>query len=300
LLFDGLNSIGDLTIGNFDNQNNFDFAHVDLDNDELSIWVNNGSQSFTQDRIAFSFDSPRAFDMHDLDGDGDDDFAAVSNDGDMVAWMENMGNDIFETHILVTNYEEAYAVQINDLDDDGDFDIIAVSDLDDRITWWKNDGSGNFTIMQIATNLNGPRDFWIEDFDGDGDKDIAVICFWLFSKSGFTGAQWLQNDGNENFTRIEIEDDIRAGRSIRGADLNGDSLVDLVISSYLYTGSELNMAINTGTGFYDVSIDDLLCEDFELVDFDNDGDTDILAIDFSLDSLYFYENTEAYSFKNIR
>lgn len=297
LLYSGLVNISDLAIGNFDNQNNLDFVHGDLGTDELSIWLNNGAQSFTQNRIAFSFDSPRAFDMQDLDGDGDDDFAAVSNDGDMVAWMENVGDDNFLTHILVTNYEESYAVRINDLDDDGDFDIIAASDLDDRVTWWKNDGFGNFVQIQIATNLNGPRDFWIEDFDGDGDKDIAVICYWLFSKSGITGAQLLTNDGNENFTISQIEDDIRAGRCIRAADLNGDSLVDLVISAYLYTGSELHLAINTGSGFSVMDIDDLLSEDIEVVDFDGDQDIDILALDFANDSLYLYENTGSLQFQ---
>jgi hypothetical protein len=290
LIYNELNSIGDLAIGNFDNQNNLDFVHTDLGEDGLSVWINNGSQTFTQDMLAFSFDSPRAFDMQDLDGDGDQDMAAVSNDGDMVAWMENLGKDIFETHILLTNYEEPHAVRINDLDDDGDFDIIATSNDDDLVTWWQNDGLGNFTVSQIATNLNGPRGFWIEDFDGDGDKDIAVVCFWLFNKVGTTGAQLLQNDGNENFTVVEIEDDVRAGATMRGADMNGDTLVDVVISSYLYTQSKLRIAVNNGSGFGITTVDDLLCEDFEVVDFDGDQDQDILAIDFSLDSLYFYEN----------
>jgi hypothetical protein len=290
LLYNGLISITDLAIGDFDVQNNLDFAHIDLGSDELSTWVNNGNQSFTQNRLAFSFDSPRAFDMQDIDGDGDQDLATVSNDGDMVAWMENVGNDNFETHILATNYEEPYSVRINDLDDDGDFDIVACSNNDDRVTWWRNDGPGNFVMIQIATNLNGPRDFWIEDFDNDGDKDIAVICYWIFNKIGNTGAQWLKNDGNENFTRFEIQDDVRAGRSMRGADMNGDTLIDVVISSYFYTASKLRIAVNNGNGFGIATVGDLLCEDFEIVDFDGDQDNDILAIDFVLDSLYYYEN----------
>ena len=291
LIYSNLDAISDLVIGNFDNQNNMDFVHTDKWLDEMSIWTNNGSQVFTQDRIAFSFDSPRAFDMNDLDGDGDQDLAVVSNDGDMVAWMENTGNDVFKTHVLLTNYEEPYVVRINDLDDDGDFDIVAASNDDDRVTWWKNDGSGNFTMTHVSTNLNGPRDLWIEDFDQDGDKDIAVMCYWLYNKIGYTGAQWLKNDGNENFTRFEIDDDARSGRSMRGGHMNNDTLIDLVMSSYYYTGSKLRIAVNNGNGFSISTIGDLLCEDFEICDYDGDQDNDILAIDFSLDSLYFYENT---------
>ncbi|MCF8371540.1 MAG: T9SS type A sorting domain-containing protein [Bacteroidales bacterium] len=296
LIYDGLSMISDLAIGNFDNQNHKDFVHTDKGYDLLSVWTNNGSETFTQNQLAFSFDSPRAFDMKDLDGDGDQDIAAVSNDGDLVAWMENLGNDVFETHILLSNYEEPYVVRINDLDDDGDYDIVAASNDDDRVTWWQNDGAGNFTMSHITTNINAPRDLWIEDFDGDGDKDIAVICYWLSSQSGNTGAQWLKNDGNENFTLLEIDEDVRAGRSMQGADMNGDSLVDVVISSYYYISSKLRIAANNGNGFGIVPLGDLNCEEFEIVDFDGDNDNDILAVDFSLDSIYFYENLGNWQF----
>jgi hypothetical protein len=296
LISNSLTSVSDLAIGNFDNQDNLDFIHCNKSADEISVWTNDGSQNFTEEKLAFSFDSPRAFDMQDLDGDGDQDLAAVSNDGDMVAWMENTGDDIFKTHILITNYEEPYVVRINDLDDDGDFDIIAASNDDDRVSWWENDGSGNFTLQHITTNVNGPRDLWIEDYDGDGDKDIAVICYWLYNIIGNTGAQWLKNDGNENFTLHEIDEDVRAGRSMRGADMNGDNLIDIVMSSYYYTGSKLRIAVNTGSGFGIATVDNLLCEDFEICDFDGDQDNDILAIDFSLDSLYFYENIGSWQF----
>ena len=296
LIYDELNMISDVSIGNFDNQNNMDFMHTDKGNDQLSIWINDGSQNFTQNIESISFDSPRAFDMQDLDGDGDQDMAAVSNDGDMVVWFENVGDDNFEQHVLITHYEEPYVVRINDLDDDGDNDIIAASNDDDRVTWWQNDGSGNFTMAHLTTSVNGPRDIWIEDFDGDGDKDVAVICYWLYYVSGNTGLQLLKNDGNENFTLHEIEEDIRSGSGMRGADMNGDSITDLVISSAPYTGSELVIAVNGGTGFGIIDIDDLLCQDFEIVDFDGDQDNDILAIDYSLDSLYFYENLGSWQF----
>lgn len=291
LLFNGLNSVSDLAVADFDEQNHVDFIHIDQYDRSLSLWWNNGSEQFTEEKLAFSFDSPRAFDMGDLDGDGDQDFAGVSNDGDRVGWFENVGNDDFKTHILIENYEEPYVVKIDDLDQDGDMDIIAASDFDDRVTWWENDGSGSFTLAHISTNINAPRDLWIDDFDQDGDKDVAVVGYWLYSQSGNSGVWWFKNDGNENFTIHEIDEDIRAGRSVRGADMNGDSIVDLVISSYYYTNSTLRIATGTGTGFGIVNIDDVQCEDFELVDFDADNDLDILAIDFAEDSLYFYENT---------
>ncbi len=296
LINNELNTISDIAAGNFDNQNHNDFVHVDRGNAELSTWINDGSENFTKDTLSYYFPSPKAFDMQDLDGDGDQDVAAVSNGGDMVVWFENLGNEEFKTHSLISNFEEPYCVKINDLDDDGDYDIIAASDDDDKMIWWKNDGSGNFTQIDISTNLNGPRDFWIEDFDQDGDKDIAVICYWLFTQSGNTGAQWLVNDGNENFTLYEIDEDIRAGRSMRGADMNNNNYVDIVISTYYYTNSKLRIAVNYGSAFNVIDIDDVQCEDFEISDFDGDGDNDIIAVDFSLDSLYFYENTGSFQF----
>ena len=296
LIYDELNYIYDIAIGNFDNQNHKDFVHIDYYDALLSVWTNDGNQSFTQDVLSVKFDSPRAFEMKDLDGDGDQDVAAASNVGDRIVWFENKGDDIFKEHELISNYEEPYVVRINDLDDDGDMDIISASSDDDRVTWWQNDGWGNFTMAHLSTSVNDPRDIWIEDYDGDGDKDVAVICFWLYTQSGNTGAQWLENDGSENFTLHEIEEDVRAGRSMRGADMNGDSLVDIVISSYYYTSSTLKIASNTGNGFGIEHIDNVLCEDFEVCDFDGDQDIDILAVDDYLDSLYFYENLGNWQF----
>jgi hypothetical protein len=289
-IYDELNQVSGIAIGNFDNQLNMDFAHIDQNEDLVSLWVNNGSQIFIQEKLAYSFNSPRAYDMKDLDGDGDNDFAGVSNDGDLIAWFENKGDDSFQTHTLITNYEEPYVVKIADLDMDGDNDIIAASDSDDRISWWKNDGSGNFTMTHISTNINGPRDLWIEDFDMDGDMDVACVGYASPFSSGNLGAWWFKNDGQQNFTMLSINTSMDGGRSMRGADMNGDTLVDLVISNYYY-GDNLYLALNNGNGFNIISIATLKCEDLELVDFDGDNDMDILAIDFDEDSLYFYENT---------
>lgn len=295
-IYDELNYVSGIAIGDFDGQTDLDFAHIDYYNSQLSTWVNDGSQNFAQQNLAFKFDSPRGFDMKDIDGDGDKDVAAASNDGDFIAWFENKGGDIFQEHELITNYEEPYAVKIVDLDEDGDNDIIAASNDDDRITWFKNDGSNNFTTIHISTAINGPRDFWVEDFDTDGDLDIAVIGYATPFSSGNTGAWWYKNDGSENFTMLEISDNIEGGRSMRAGDINGDTLIDLVISSYYY-GDEMFIAVNNGNGFNTISVATIKCEDFELVDFDNDNDLDILAVDFDEDSLYFYENEGAYQFE---
>ena len=290
LIFNGLNLISDIAVGDFDNQTHKDLAHLDQFDDLLSVWINNGSQSFTQTKLAFSFITPRAFDMEDLDGDGDQDFAAASNDGDMIAWFENKGDETFETHVLIENYEEPYVTKIVDLDQDGDKDIIAASDMDDKVTWWENNGSGDFTIHHITTNLNKPRDLWVEDFDQDGDLDVAAIGYATPTSSGNLGLWWFQNDGFQNFTGITINSAIDGGRSIRGADMNGDSLIDLVVSTYYY-GTSILVAVNNGTGFNTTSVATVRCEDFELIDFDGDNDNDIIAVDFNEDSLYFYENT---------
>ncbi len=297
LIGEDLVGVSGLAIGDLDQTGNLDFVLIDGSADKLAVYLNDGNQQFTENALAFSFDSPRAFDMGDLDGDGDQDVAAVSNDGDMVAWMENMGNDIFKTHILLTNYEEPYMVRLADLDQDGDLDIIAASDYDDRITWWKNDGFGNFTLIHISTNINGPRDFWITDVDNDGDLDIAVMCYWLYTQSGNTGAQLLINDGNENFSISPISASFRAGSSIRSADFNGDGQMDFALSAYYYTSSQLKIAANFGGAFSLVTLDNIQIQSMEIIDWDDDNDPDILAIDFFNDSLYFYENLGNWQFE---
>jgi hypothetical protein len=248
-----------------------------------------GSQTFTQNILAESFDSPRYFDMGDLTGDGLNDFVAVSNGNNIVAWFENLGNNVFSQHNLHTNYTAPYQILIEDLNGDGHLDIICGSNGLNRIDWWENDGNGNFIQQTITTNHRMVRNFVVKDFNLDGHLDVAVQGYSTSTTTGNKGVYIYYNNGSQSFSSQLIDNTRLGGRTIRAADMNNNNRVDLVYSHYVF-GDDLMIGVNTPSGFYTTKIDDISCEEFELCDFNQDGFMDILVVDFNTDTLYFYQN----------
>ncbi len=152
-----------------------------------------------------------------------------------------------------------------------------------------------FTPHDIETNLPGPASVDLMDVDSDGDLDIIFAGSTVHTTAGtFQGALegaahrlgWYENvDGYGQFSRFHlISDEIIAIEAAQAADIDGDGLQDLVISSRddCCDGTISWLRNVDGTGSFESqrfiarsTVSNPV--PVVLADFDNDGDVDLIT-----------------------
>ncbi len=232
----------------------------------------------------------------DLDGDGDIDVLSASEGDNKIAWYENLdGLGTFSNqHIITDNLYGTRDVIAADIDGDGDMDVLATSLGDDIVVWFENlDGLGNFGEQIIITNLtNGVVFIYSSDIDNDGDMDVL-------SASAFDDKiAWYENlDGLGDFgVQQVINENANDVRSVYTADLDGDGDLDVICpSSSVGIGYPTWYENLDGLGNFGPEIEitqDTLGGSFTIAaDFDNDGDMDVVNLEFGGNTIAWFENT---------
>jgi len=250
----------------------------------------------------------------DFDNDGFVDLY-ISNFGPKVL-MHNNGDGTFSDVTAVAGVadgdEFGAGVTFLDIDNDGNLDLFVGNYLDfdfkrhDELapksipyppgprdfrptpdSLFYNNGDGTFSDISQSSGIRktaGPSMGVVAaDFDMDGDVDIFVGC------DGEPNL-YYQNDGTGKFTEeallVGVATDLR-GRAngsmgVDAADINGDGLLDLVVTNYMDQLMEVFRNSKPGGFFDDVSSTLKLGKDVKphvnwgvgLVDFDLDGDID--------------------------
>jgi hypothetical protein len=156
-------------------------------------WLNPGSQS--QPEWAFhtvNFGEPCAqMYVYDFDGDGDNDVLSTSAHKYGIWWHEQSAAG-WRTHEIDKSFSQTHSVCLADINGDG---------LQDFVTgkrWW----------------AHGPK--------GDvGADEPAVVCWFELSRK----------EGRPVWTKHQVDHDSGVGTQFEVADLNGDSLLDIVTSN---------------------------------------------------------------------
>lgn len=242
--------------------------------------------------------------VSDLDGDGDLDLTATSFDEDEVYWFENLdGQGTFSTPRLISDqFLGPIDIITVDLDGDLDLDVIINSDVDDVLSWFENlDGLGNFGSQQIiTTSFTNGRSVVAGDIDDDGDLDLVS------SNSGSSTIIWFENlNGQGNFnTGFIIAGAAPGVAEISLADLDGDNDLDVVSATNSLDRVSWHENLD-GLGNFGsqqvISNDIEVVLSIDIVDVDNDGDQDVIAVgaDFSDGGLIWFENLDGQGNFNI-
>ena len=208
----------------------------------------------------------------DLDLDGDNDivighlYSTTTNWGG-ISTLNNNTSGIFQADstYLYDNHWNIFAAKINDNDY---FDIITQGTFDENIAvvlWYDYDQASN-NIQYLFLDYY-PDKISYGDIDDDSNSDI-VFCNNFEKIWGV-----LYNNGNGNFSNpqyFSISD--YNPINIACADLNGDERDDIVISSAMKT----EIFFSLENGFQSLSFN-TASGDIYAVDFDNDGDPDIVS-----------------------
>jgi len=149
---------------------------------------------------------------------------------------------------------------------------------------------------EFLTNLSFARDVVIEDFDGDGWKDVVVANTFgqqpiYYANLGEDGSGTWLGLADQTASRLpELTDDLPLICAVWSGDIDMNGTTDLYFVNYKVNAAGGTakdfMLMNDGTGVFtdesETRLGDLRNSAFgtaaQIVDFDNDGDNDILKI----------------------
>ncbi|MDT9341471.1 FG-GAP-like repeat-containing protein [Trichodesmium erythraeum 21-75] len=141
---------------------------------KIALYLNDGSNSFTEQTISNNAWGAYSVFAADVDSDGDVD--VISASWSRISLYLNDGSNNFTEQIISTNVDAPYSVFAADVDGDGDVDVLSASG--NKIALYFNDGSNNFTEQTISNNAWGAKSVFAADMDGDGDMDILSASYW--------------------------------------------------------------------------------------------------------------------------
>jgi hypothetical protein len=304
----GLNRSNQVEAGDVDKDGDLDA--IALSGNSFAVLKNDGQATFGEPAFfdnSFVEDASgdtRSMVTADFDGDGDLDVVLGSlgaeDDDRVVSFHTNDGLGSFSFESKLATHADADfvdALAAGDLDGDNDTDLIVVArganGVNGQILYLLNtDGQGTFSAPQVlTTEFAEPRAAHVADVDGDGDMDIIGSSSFDYDHNVF----WFMNDGKATFTKHPTV--LNTGvepRFMSTGDFDKDGDLDLVVPQQ--TANKLTLYHNTdGKGLFGDPVDlDTDLEGVERtnsVDFDGDGDIDVVATVDTAGLVVWYENT---------
>ncbi len=173
-------------------------------------------------------------------------------------------------------------VMITDLDQDGLPDIIACDAEANSVRWLRQFPRGTFTESALGDPIQGPVHTTVCDINGDGLPDLLIASMGIvFPNNDKIGSVViLENLGGGRFRNHVVLENVARVTDVRGADLNGDGKLDLIVGQFGYIEGEIRWLENLGDWQFRSHL--LLSEpgtiNTPVADFDGNGHLSIAAL----------------------
>lgn len=268
-----------------------DFGAADVNGDGVMDVITRGSQSgaigvtlglgggeFLAPVETVADVSLRLIEVADFNEDGIPDLA-VGGPSSRDTVRLGLGNGAFGEPLALSSYGSSYALAVGDLDGDSHLDVIATSSGTDRLALYFGNGDGSFTAPIERYTLRRPEETKIADVNQDGRADLVMI-------TSLDGVAVLLGTGNRELSPPTYVRITRGSsrQSLKLADMNGDSHLDLVIAN----SSWATVALGNGDGTFAPAVNYPASDTAQAIavgDLDEDGDLDLALANFGITSL---------------
>ena len=258
-----------------------------LINDGSGIFAEDASRLFPEKNINDNFPGEDSEDIvfADFDQDSDLDILFVSEDSLFHELLINDGSGHFT--LISFNFPTSMgnAVAVLDLNNDDYPDIIIGNNGQNNVYINNQDLTFTAENNRWPINTEGTQDLKLIDLDGDNDMDIIEGIDLgdnniLINTNGF----FTEENNRLPNTGLTLET-----RKISLGDANGDGDIDIYVSTVNFIGTahlQNRLYINDGNGFFsdvtDASLPPSLQNTLDaiFIDYDFDGDMDIITTDF--------------------
>lgn len=303
---------GGVVTGDFDGDGDIDIVStykVNSLDGYIAFSANNGSGGYAgavnYTLSGNSNDNPGGVSALDIDGDGDLDIAVVNTDFDEVVVFLNDGSGVFTNDAAYSTGDSPEQVSSADLNGDGIMDLVVANSVDDNVSVLL--GGEALEITSVSPDMN--------DIDISTSADIDIV----FNQSVQSGtvttstvvavgsvsgliAGAVSYNGGTNTATLNPTADFIAGELVTVFITTG---VETGIGSALDAPYQYSFTVeSTGGEVFLSPVDYEFTDeisDLKFVDFDNDGDADIVTAESSSNNtigVYLNDGSGGYTFSD--
>jgi uncharacterized protein YjdB len=236
-----------IAIGDFNGDGTQDFATADLDNNNVSIRLGDGTGGFTSATDVSVGVLPSSIDIGDFNGDGMQDFATANYNDDDVSIRLGDGTGGFASATNVSVGGNPISIAIGDFNGDGMQDFATANFNGANVSIRLGNGTGGFTSPSDVSVGVYPISIAIGDFNGDGIQDFST------ANQNDDDVSIRLGNGTGGFTSLT---DVSVGDrpySIAIGDFNGDGTQDFATANS--NDATVSIRLGDGTGGFTFATD---------------------------------------------
>lgn len=216
---------------------------------EIAVLLGNGNGTFQPEQDTDVAFGPTAIVNGDFDNDGVMDLvaggtASLDQDSNPMAgtlvFLKGNNNGGFQTPQQIATPLNAVSIAAADFNGDKNLDLVvadggapdASTPVAGNVTVYLGNGKGTFTETTTLPGPLYPQSVVVADVNNDHNQDIVVLAGPNNQKESFVSTIYAYlGEGNGQFKPPITETMDEYGDMIAAADLNGDGIADLAISS---------------------------------------------------------------------
>ncbi|MBY0424704.1 MAG: FG-GAP-like repeat-containing protein, partial [Cytophagales bacterium] len=281
----------DLTTGDFNNDGKPDIAVIDYYKNYFDVYLNTGTGGNFAPKVSYGpTDGTVAYDIENGDFNKDGNLDIILSGYNNVVIFPGTGLGTFGTKTVITppsTFNQNVAV--GDFGNDTKLDFIISNALNSSVYVYAGNGNGTFTGPTTFTIAGKGAKLSMADINGDNRQDLIASNTFSSSVSVLTAS------GTGTFpVRLDFPTASSPDKAAIG-DVTGDGKPDIVVPNSSFLCSFWNLGSGSFSGSNCLSAPSN-CNAAVVIDYNLDGNMDVVTSNFSGSSLSFFEGTGSTSY----